>query len=454
MRIPATPPSLDRFMNEPRSNDPGKLLRIVTMKPTDDRGRYLPWEKVRFLPPPNGLTAEEYWIGMKLARRGQSVTTPFAAKDGRPFTFVEPDVIRRGLHAIDSMAGGKIGIDQPVINEANRDRYLVSSLIEEAFSSSVLEGAATTRQAAKEMVRNGRLPKDRDEQMVLNNYTAMRFIHEVKNNPLTPEIVMELQRIITENTLDEPADAGQFRRLGDDVNVVDDITGQIYHIPPQADELPERMRRVCDFANAGDEDIVFMHPAIKAIILHFMIGYDHPFVDGNGRTARALFYWYMISHGYWLIEFVSISNILNRAPSQYGTAYLNTEIDDNDLTYFVVHQMDVIRRSVDALHEYLDRKARELQDVEAILSGTAYEGEFNDRQLKLIRHAISHADANYTIQQHVALHRVSYLTARKDLEDMAEKRLLTKRKEWRTSVYRAPDNLADRLMAAGRSSAG
>lgn len=446
MRILATPPSLDRFMAESQGVEVDKVLRISSLKATDNRGRYLPWEKVRFLPPPDGLTAEEHWFGIKMARARERNPTPFVAKNGQIFTFVEPDVIRRGLHAIDNRAGGKIGIDQPVIDEANRDRYLVSSLIEEPFSSSVLEGAATTRQAAKEMVRDGRLPMDRDEQMVLNNYRALQFIQGVRNNPLTPQIVMELHRIITDKTLDDPSGVGEFRRPTDPVTVVDDITGDIYHVPPHADDLPERLQRICDFANASDDGVVFIHPTLKAIILHFMIGYDHPFVDGNGRTARALFYWYMISHGYWLIEFVSISKILNRAPGQYGVAYLNSEIDDNDLTYFLIHQLDVIRQSVDSLHEYLLKKAKERQSVESLLSDTAYDGVFNHRQLKLIQHALSHSGARYTIQQHLALHRVSYLTARKDLESLADRKLLRKSKDWRTSVYDAPDDLADRLV--------
>lgn len=448
MKAPATPPDLDRFKSKMRDVEFEKMLRIISTGSTDDRGRYLPWEKVRFLEPPDGLSVEEHWFGMKLARRGQSVRTPFVAKDGTPFTVVEPDVVRRALHAIDSLAGGKIGIDQPVINEANRDRYLVASLIEEAFSSSVLEGAATTRQAAKEMVRDGRPPANRDEQMVLNNYRAMQFIQEVGNEPLTPQIVMELHRIMTDGTLDEPAGAGRFRLPSDTVTVSDSVTGEIYHVPPPADDLPERLQRICDFANAGDDGVAFIHPTLKAVILHFMIGYDHPFVDGNGRTARALFYWFMISHGYWLIEFVSISRILNRAPAQYGLAYLNSEIDDGDLTYFLIHQLDVIRQSVDALHEYLEKKARERRSVESLLSDTAYDGVFNHRQLKLIQHAITHSGASYTIQQHLALHRVSYLTARKDLEDLADRKLLRKRKEWRTSVYQPPENLADRLVGA------
>ena len=92
-----------------------------------------------------------------------------------------------------------------------------------------------------------------------------------------------------------------------------------------------------------------MHPAIRAIILHFWLAYDHPFIDGNGRTARALFYWLMLRHGYWLFEFISISEIILKAPVQYGEAFLYTETDQNDLTYFIIHQTEVIRKSMQSL---------------------------------------------------------------------------------------------------------
>jgi Fic family protein len=53
----------------------------------------------------------------------------------------------------------------------------------------------------------------------------------------------------------------------------------------------------------------FIHPVVRAIILHFMIGCGHLFVDGNGRTARALFYWSVLHQKYRLMEFISISCI-------------------------------------------------------------------------------------------------------------------------------------------------
>lgn len=52
--------------------------------------------------------------------------------------------------------------------------------------------------------------------------------------------------------------------------------------------------------------------------LHFMLGYEHPFVDGNGRVARAMFDWAMLRNGYWLFEFISVSRIIRQAPAKYA----------------------------------------------------------------------------------------------------------------------------------------
>ena len=114
-------------------------------------------------------------------------------------------------------------------------------------------------------------------------------------------------------------------------------------------------RLMCDFAN-GKTPGEFVHPAIRSIILHFWLAYDHPFLDGNGRTARALFYWSMLHHHYWLCEFISISHLILKAPAEYERAFLYTETDDNDLTYFIIYHLKLIRRAVDELHKYIARK--------------------------------------------------------------------------------------------------
>ena len=72
---------------------------------------------------------------------------------------------------------------------------------------------------------------------------------------------------------------------------------------------------LCDYANRETDD--FEHPTIKAIALHCWLALIHPFADGNGRTARALFYLFMLKNDYWLFEYLSISRVILRRRAQY-----------------------------------------------------------------------------------------------------------------------------------------
>jgi len=139
--------------------------------------------------------------------------------------------------------------------------------------------------------------------------------------------------MMTRGTLPDEL-CGQLQKPGDErVHVASNVTGEILHEPPAAKELPARLERLCDFANKQIEGESFLHPVIRAILVHLWLAYDHPFVDGNGRTARALFYWAMLREGYWLFEFISISMLLKKASAQYGRSFLYTKTDDYDATY-------------------------------------------------------------------------------------------------------------------------
>ncbi|MDP3331551.1 MAG: Fic family protein [Methylococcaceae bacterium] len=444
MKLPLSPPAFDALI---KKDDRIGLLRVLSLNlgPTDAEGRYLHWDKLRHLQPPEDLTSENYWLALKFARKSLYKKLPFTSKSGEQFQFCMIDSIHRDLHWIDQNAAGRIGMDKPVTNPHTRDTYLVGSLIEEAISSSQLEGASTTRNVAKEMLRQGRKPKDHSEQMIFNNYQVMQFIREYKEEKLTPAAILHLHRLLTEATLDDANKAGQYRDDGDDIHVVDATASVLLHTPPEASELPGRIERLCQFANDLDGK-EFIHPVIRAIILHFMIGYDHPFVDGNGRTARALFYWSMANQQYWLMEFISISRIIKQAPAQYGKAYLYSETDDNDLTYFIIHQLEVIKKAINALHEHLEKKAAELYSIEKRLDGSVLQGQLNHRQLAILRHALDHPNAIYSIQEHQAAHKISYQTARTDLLKLADQfKILNKRKYGNLFVFVAPPDLGQKL---------
>ena len=292
------------------------------------------------------------------------------------------------------------------------------------------------------MLVEKRRPHNRSEQMIFNNYLTMKHILTLKNQDLTKEIVFQLHRQISDGTLDIPDGAGRFRRPVEDINV-SDIDGTVIHKPPPAEELPMRMQAMCDFAN-GKTPEGFVHPVIRGIVLHFWLAYDHPFVDGNGRTARALFYWMMLRSRYWMFEFISISQFLRKAPVKYATAFLYTESDENDLTYFIIHQVEVIRRALKALHDYVARKSFETR---ASLASLHHFPELNHRQQALIAHALRHPGFAYNIAGHGTRNAVVYQTARTDLLQLAELGLLEQGKAGRALVFFAPKDLATRLQS-------
>jgi Fic family protein len=438
-RLPPTPPEFHAILSQIVSSDAFRLSQVLRSVdgPLVD-GKYLHWDKVRYRKPPADLTLDEWWLALKANRR-HHLTVPLVDRRGRPFTSSQAQLLS-SLHQIDLGAGGQIGIPDHVLNTQTRDSYVARSLVEEAFTSSQLEGAASTRAIAKELVRKERLPRTPGERMILNNYRTMERIRDLKAADLTPDLVFEIHRIVTEDTLEDDSAGGRLRR-DDEHRVVADDYGTIFHNPPPAGELRDRMALMCDFANDRAAE-PFVHPVIRSMVLHFWLAYDHPFVDGNGRTARALFYWSMLRRGYWLVEFISISSIILRAPVQYLEAFLHTETDSNDLTYFLIYHAGVVQRALDELSSYIRNRTQELAELQANMRGL---GSLNYRQRELIRHALRHPGTRYTVESHRASHGISQPTAREDLLDLTQQGLLKQSQMGRAHIFIAAGDLEERL---------
>jgi len=419
-----------------------RVLAADAHRPTVG-GRYLHWDKLRFFKTPDRITLEEWWAAIKLARRSQYRFLPLLDTRGDWFRLAMPDVLQRQVSEIDRDLSGRVKLPEELTNSDTRDRYIVSALIEEAITSSQLEGAATTSVVAREMLRSKRKPRDKGERMIYNNFAAMQFVREVQGRELTPDLVCDIHRRVTADTLDDEADAGRVRQAND-IRVLDPV-GLLLHSPPDAAELGVRLQALCDFANEKTPNY-YLHPAVRAAVLHLWLGYDHPFVDGNGRTARALFYWSMLHSGYWMCEFVSISHILRKAPAKYARAYLYTETDENDATYFVLYQLDVLQRGIVALHEYVRAKADTIHKTRLVLRQSQ---SFNHRQLALLGHALRNPSAKYTVSSHSTSHQVTRQTARVDLTELTEHGFLNATKVGKEMAYTVPGDIEKRLEAFG-----
>ena len=424
----------------------------------DNQGRYLHWDQLRHKQPPDGLTIEDYWHCVKFSRAAKRQHLPLSDEKGKPFIFSLVDPLLEFSHYLDMDGGGFLrtaGGMRPDVG--GYGGYLIDSLMEEAIHSSLLEGALVMRPNARAMLREKRPPQTPDERMILNNYQAVERVRELATDeePLTIEMIKELHRILTADVMGA-SDCGRIRDCDDDdkkgeFGVYDESDNEMAHRPPPWRDLPTRLRRLCDFANGKKPDQAkrnesgFIHPAVRAIALHFLFAYEHPFMDGNGRTARALFYWSMLRSGYWMIQYISISEIIKRSPLSYYRAFLHTKSDENDLTYFVLQQVDVIRKAIDAFLGYVSRRQSQVSGVRSILQGSAARGMFNFRQLDVLGDAVSKPRSVYTIKAHQSLKSVSYQTARSDLLFLASKGLLRQGKSGKTFVFEAADNLERKL---------
>lgn len=446
MKFPQIPPPFAQVWG-PQSSARFLELFVHAQLPPDSDRRYLHWDELRRRPAPEGLTHAEWWTVVRLRRQGQLKPLPLVDVRGRPHWFGMPDPVLERLPRIDRQASGRIAAEGHAPLEADRDRYIWSSLTEEAISSSLIEGAATTRRVAKDMLRAGRRPRTPGERMILGNYQGLQYVREQRDEPITPARVLELHHFLTADTLEDADAAGRLRRPDEPITV-QDPRGELLHTPPAADELPQRLEALCAFA-AGETPDFFVHPVVRAILLHYALAYDHPFVDGNGRTARALFYWSLLREGYWLMEFVPISRVIHAAPAQYGLSFLHTQTDGNDTTYFVLQQLEFLDRALTDLERYLARKVAESRAVERRLDDSH---GFNPRQIALLAHALREADAEYTIESHRRSHGVVYETARQDLLSLAHAGLLTQGKRGRALVFRPAPDLRSALERTGPAS--
>ncbi len=435
MKKPQKPPGFDRMWSDylekynylanrvNQKNEESAEIRKLIRKYNELE--YVHWDDLRRKKLPFDPIA--FWFVIRTMR---STKYREISIGDEKFPFYSPEKFDKQLHLIDKASPAsfdRLFGESP--SEANREQYLVNSLMEEAIASSQLEGAATTRPVAKKILREGRKPKDTSERMIVNNYRTIRRLKELRNKPLSRELILEIHHEITRGTLETESDESEFRTCDDIVVGSRADPTKIFHYPPECAKIPAMITDLIAFANEEDE---FIHPIVKAIILHFLIGYIHPFVDGNGRTARALFYWYALKHHYDLLEYISISRIFVHAPAQYSHAYQLTETDGNDMTYFIDFNIHIISRALEDLRQYLIRKKEEeaesLQLVERI-------PDLSFRQAEILRDFIRHPSRPYTISEIAGKYKVSLPTARTDLTLLEEKGKLKKYLDGKRQIF-------------------
>lgn len=407
---------------------------------------YRPWRKQRYVAAELGLDARECWRFTKAHRRVLWREIPVSGESGTRLGFCRTPLLMSGLHTVDRASGDDLLQSKGGAFATSPMRKRMDALfrtgevipatmrartsMDEAAESSLIEGASTTRVDALELLRSGRAPVTLAERMVVNNHEAMALVKRRLSEPLSVALLLELQERLTEGTLSDESGIGRLRTAGENVRVIDARTDETIFTPPPAAMLPELLREICAFANGCDPRE--LHPIVAASCLHFLIGYAHPFIDGNGRTARAVFYWMALRHGYGIFEFLAISEIIRKGASRYPQAYIDCETDDGDLTYFIIFHLEVIGRALERFAEHLSDQELRVRRSEALAA--AAKG-LNLRQKLVLEHALRKPETQYTVKEHARVNGVVPGTARADLEGLVGAGLMGTTKQGKAVVY-------------------
>ena len=407
----------------------------------NEKGEYLPWDALRHRIPTK-INPQIFWSLTTIVRRANGRLLTLNGYDFNQLAFLNiTPQMQQTISMVDRLAtsGGESELLEPLFSS----RHLLEELrAEESISSSQLEGAATTSRVALEMIKVNRAPRDESEKMIMGNFHMMEYVNAHCSEDLSLANFKELHAIAVGEINDQKYRPGEFRR-SDDV-VVADIQNEIIHHPPTYTEVELRLSLLFQWANKPHERLEgkeYLHPLIKSCILHFMIGFIHPFNDGNGRAARALFYWYMLRCGYSAFRHISISKLLKNASTAYAKSYCYSETDDMDLTYFVDYQCGIVGRALNEYVDYIHHMVRVRAELNAFLYESEIGATLNERQKNLLNVAFARPENIFTVAEVRERLGVSDNTARKDLNLLAELGLLRSHKDGKETVYVSPKSL-------------
>ncbi len=409
------PPSVDNNWFSKISGTEELNSYMPLYKVIDDKGRYLHWDELR-----HRIGEKDpvlVWSAVKNSRIPSMQLLgglPFSLKGEVPSMNLIPSISRR-CSFVDNWCSGPAF--SSMLENMSSDTHLIKDLIEEeSIASSQLEGASTTRRVAKEMLQTKREPRSIDEKMIVGNFKMMKFAWSNKDEELSVSFIKQLHEIGTIGIEDSKYCPGEFR--SDNSVYVSNNNGEVLHQPPNYQETNSRLDMICKWGNIEHSELDtqdYIHPLVKATILHFSIGYEHPFCDGNGRVARALFYWCMFKFGYQSFKYISISKLFKKSPIKYGKSYLYTETDKYDLTYFIDYQCQVIEAVVIDFVSYIKTAIADRDIFRSWLFESRIYPKLNDRQQDILKTMGEGARNSFTTKYLETKYRISNNTARKDL---------------------------------------
>lgn len=232
-------------------------------------------------------------------------------------------------------------------------QFQKDALVRAVHHGTHIEGnALNLSQAEKVMAGQEVMARQRDVQEVINYRRVMEYIgsFEKGKTPLETDTIKLMHRQTVEKILD-PNRCGIFRST--QVVIKNSLTGEVSFTPPPAVVVGQQVRDLFAFINStSSQDI---HPVLKSGIVHYELVRIHPFVDGNGRVARALSTLILFSEGYDIRKFFSLEEYFDDDPTSYYQALQSVAKQEGDLTYWLEYFTEGLAIELAKIKEKVER---------------------------------------------------------------------------------------------------
>jgi Fic family protein len=290
------------------------------------------------------------------------------------------------------------------------------ALILESHHSTHIEGTALSLEQAKNILEGKKVKgvSRNDEKELLNYKKAMGFISKYlgKDNPVSEGIIREVHKILVKGVRGENADPGNYRKIQN--YVVNSRTDEVIYTPLRALEVPHLMREFVEWINKAED----VSPVLVAGIAQFQFVHIHPFIDGNGRTARLLSTLILYKTGYDFKRLFTISEYYDKNRPAYYEAIQTVRKSNMDMTTWFEYFVEGLRSQM----VEIQTKGEQLINQDSLLQKIKKIG-LNKRQEKAVKHLI--IKGTLSVNEYQSVVSCIRRTAQRDLEDLVEKKVIT-----------------------------
>lgn len=299
------------------------------------------------------------------------------------------------------------------------------AILRSAHSSTAIEGNPLTFQEVSALA-NGRdiTARRKDKEEVLNYLEALKKIHYFSSkSPFKLNNLLEVHKILTKGTLSNPEDEGVLRNRQ---VYVGRANGEVVFMPPATAEVPELINEFMDWFNSPD--LKEIDPVIAAGLAHYELVRIHPFIDGNGRTARILATIVLYKRGFDLKRFFALDDYYDHDRSSYYAALNSVNRDTLDLTEWLEYFTEGVAVSMKTVKEKvlgLSKSAKFLEEKGQIA--------LNERQMAIVEKIISKGEiTNRDIR---SMFEISDTAARTEISKLMQLEVIKRIGQGRSTRY-------------------